>query len=74
MGQDIFDRKTDQVVRIVDDVQLFCNKETHDRNFQKAAKYAGITGIKHEFDKYIIKTKCCRFVITYTDQRGSNLI
>ena len=43
MGQDIFERKIDQTyenckgaVGIADDVQVFCNGETHDSMFQEA--------------------------------------
>ena len=43
MGQDIFKRKIDQTyenykgaVGNADDVQAFCNEETHDRNFGEA--------------------------------------
>ena len=42
MGQDIFNRKIGQTyknckdaVEIADDVQVFGNRETHDRNFQE---------------------------------------
>ena len=68
MGQDIFERKIDQaykscrgVVGIADDVQVFGNKETHDRNFQEAIEWSGKTIIKHNFDECNIKTKCCSF-------------
>ena len=77
MGQDIFERKIDHAygnckgaVGIANDVQVF---ETHDVHFQEAIECTGITGIKHNFDKCIIKTKCCSFLIAYTVQKGSNL-
>ena len=46
-------------VGIADDVQVFGNEENHDRNFQESVECIGRTGIKFNFGKRIIKTKCC---------------
>ena len=66
MGQDIFERKIDQayknckgVGRIVDVVQVFGNKEKHVTELYEETECTSKEGIKHYFDKYFVKTKCC---------------
>ena len=67
MGQDIFEKKIDQayrnctgVARIVDDVQVFGNKEINIwQNLHEEIEYTRKEGIKHYFDTFFIKTKCC---------------
>ena len=82
MGQDIFERKIHQTyencrdaVRIADDVQIFGNEKTHDRNLHETMECTRKTGIKLNFDKCTIKTKYCSFVlVTCTPQKESRLI
>ena len=82
MSQEIFLRKIDHMyenvwgnVGITDDVQLFGNEKTHDRNLHEAMECTRKMGIKLNFDKCVIKTKCCsfNFLVTYTFQKGSSL-
>ena len=48
-------------VGIADDVQVFGNKKTHDRNLHEAMECTRKVGIKLNFDKCVITTKCCSF-------------
>ena len=68
MCQDIFQRKIYQTnenckgaVGIPDDVQVFGKEKTHDRNLNEAIECTRKVGIKLNFDKCFIKTKCCCF-------------
>ena len=45
---------------IADDVQIFGNEKTHDRNLPEAIECTRKAGIKLNFDK-CVKTKCCSF-------------
>ena len=78
MSQDIFQWKIYQTyevckgaVGIADDVQVFCNEKTCDRNLLEAMECTRKAGIKLNFDKCVIKTKCCSFLITCTLQESS---
>ena len=69
MSQDIFQQKIDQiyenckgVVQIADDVQVFGNEKTHERNLCEAMEYTRKVGIKLKFENRVIKTKCCMFL------------
>ena len=80
MSEYIFERKIDQTyenckgaVGIADDVQAFGNEKIHDRTFPGGDRMHGKTGIKHNFDKCIIKTKCCSYLVAYIIQKESNL-
>ena len=64
MSQDIFQRKIDQTyenckdaVGIADDVQVFGNEKTHDRNLHDAMECTRKAAIKLNFEKCIINTK-----------------
>ena len=79
MGQDIFERKIDQIyenckgaIGIADDVQVFGNEETHDSMFQEAKECIEKIGIMHSFDKCIIRTNIVALV-TNTLQKESSL-
>ena len=81
MSQDIYQRKIDQTyenckgaIGIADDVQAFDNEKTHDRNMHKTIECTRKAGIKLNFNKCIIKTKCCSFLVTCTLQKESSLI
>ena len=70
MSQDIFQQKIYQMyesckgaVGIADDVQVFVNEKTHDRNLHEAMEYTRKAGIKPNFYKCVIKTKCCSFFV-----------
>ena len=67
ISQDIFQRKIDQkyencrgAVGIADDLQVFFNGKTHDRNLHEAMECTRNASIKLNFDKFI-KSKCCNF-------------
>ena len=79
MSQDLFQQKIDQTyencnvpVGIADDVQVFGNEKTHDGNLHEAMECTRKAGIKLNFDKCAIKTKCCIFLVTCTLQRESS--
>ena len=59
MSQDIFQRKG--AVGIADDVQVFGNEKTHDRNLHEAMECTRKAIIELNFEKCIIKTKCFSF-------------
>ena len=66
MSQDIFQQNIDQMyenckgaIGITDDVQVFGNGRTHDRNLHEAMECTRKAGIKRNFDKCVIKSKCC---------------
>ena len=66
MSHDIFQQNIDQTyengkdaVGVADDVQVFGNEKTHDRNLHEAMECTRKAGIKLNFDKCIIKTNCC---------------
>ena len=68
MGQDIFERKIDQAYKdcksvgsIVDVVQVFDNKEKHMTELYEETECTRKECIKHYFDKYFVKIKCCSF-------------
>ena len=68
MSQDSLQQKIDPMYEsckgaagIADDVQVFGNEKTHDRNLHEAVEYTRKAGIKLIFDKCVIKTKCCSF-------------
>ena len=42
-------------------MQVFGNEKTHNRNFHEAMECTRKAGIKLNFDKCVIKTKCCSF-------------
>ena len=46
-------------VGIEDDVQVFGNERTQDGDLHEAMECARKAGIKLNFDKCVIKTKCC---------------
>ena len=48
-------------VGMADDVYTFGNEKTHDTNLHAAMECTRKSGMKLNFDKFIIKTKCCRF-------------
>ena len=48
-------------VGIADDVQVFGDGKTHDRNLHETMECTRKAGIKLNFDKCVIKTKCCSF-------------
>ena len=48
-------------VGIADDVQVFGHEKTHNRYLHEAMECTRKAGIKFNFDKCVIKTKCCRF-------------
>ena len=48
-------------VGIAYDVQVSGNKRTHDRNLHEAVGCTRKAGIKLNFDKCVIETKCCSF-------------
>ena len=52
------------------DVQVFGNEKTHDRNLHEVMEFTRKAGIKLNFDKCIIKTKCF-FLVTYILQKES---
>ena len=79
MSQDIFQQNIDQTyenckgaVGLADYVQLLSNEKTHYRNLHEAMDCTRKAGIKLNFDKCIIKTKCCSFLVTCTSQKESN--
>ena len=59
-------------VGIEDDVQVFGNERTHDKNLHEAMEWTRKAGIKLNFDKCVIKTKCCSFLVTCTLQKESS--
>ena len=42
-------------------MQVFGNEKTHDRNLHEAMEYTRKAGNRLNFDKCVIKTKCCSF-------------
>ena len=76
MGQDIFERKIDQTyenckgaVGIADDVQVFVNEETQDRNVPGGNRMYGKQAVGIVMIKCIIKTKCLVSLVTKTLQK-----
>ena len=46
---------------IVDDIQVFGNKEKHMTEWYEETECTRKEGIKHYFDKHFVKAKCCSF-------------
>ena len=79
MSQDIFPQKIDQTyenckgaVGKADDVHVFGNEKTHDRNLHEAMECTRKAGIKLNFDKFVIKTECCSFFGNLYTPEGVN--
>ena len=52
-------------VGIANDVQVFGGENTHDRNLHEAIECTRKADIRLNFNKYIIKTKCCSFIFFF---------
>ena len=67
MSQEIFLMKIDQIYEHYrdaverDDVEVFGNEKTHERNLHEAMECTRKAGIKLNFDQCIIKTNCWSF-------------
>ena len=56
-------------VGIVDDVHVFGNKRTHDRNLHEATECTRKAGIKLNFDQCVIRQNVAKFLVTCTLQK-----
>ena len=81
MSQDIFQKKIDQTyekckgaVGIADDIQVFGSDQTHDLHLHEAMERTRKAGIKLNYDKCIVKSRSCSFLVTSTHLKVSNQI
>ena len=81
MLQDIFHQKIDQTyeeckgaVGIADDIQVFGSDQTHDLHLHETMERTRKAYIKLNYDKWIVKTRSCSFLVTSIHLKVSNQI
>ena len=81
MSQDIFQKKIDQTyekckgaVGIADGIQVFASDQTHDHHLHEAMERTRKVGIKLNYDKCIVETRSCSFLVTSIHLKVSNQI
>ena len=75
-SQDIYQKKMDQVFdkckgafAIADDIQVYGNDTNHDMHLHEAMERTRQAGLKLNYDKCVIKTKSCTFLVMFTPHR-----
>ena len=59
---------------IADDIQVFGSDQTHDLHLHEAMERTRKAGIKLNYDKCIVKSRLCSFLVTSTHLKASNQI
>ena len=79
MSQDVFQKKIDQTyekckgaVGIADDIQVFGSDQTHDLHLHEAMERTRKAGIKLNYEKCIVKTRSCSFLVISIHLKVSN--
>ena len=75
-SQDIYQKKMDQafdkckgVFAIADDIQVYGNDTNHDMHLHEAMERTRQAGLKLNYDKCVIKTKSCTFLVMFIPHR-----
>ena len=75
-SQDIYQKKMDQAFdkckgafAIADDIQVYGNDTNHDMHLHEAVERTRQAGLKLNYDKCVIKTKSCTFLVMFIPHR-----